>query len=510
MIAARRAARTLRLHMPDAEIDFYTNKLTGDPVFNQEHGVDGWFRPKIAAMRRSRFERTVYLDSDIFALLPVPELFDTLDNCDLAASVGITRRPAHLREKDKISRAFPVFNSGVMCIKRNATTERFLEEWETQMRAEGDPADQGIMRKLIYRGDVRFLPLGYEYNVKQIVLIDLWTEMQGAPRLLHASRLNRKPHADPMTPVALDEVLNSRQRTRLDVLMKVDRHLEHARPITQADVDDANRVLKETLPHRKAQPANAPAGGSRPRDSGKAHIAPPSSKRRNAGKMNPVTTHGLLRLSEDIGAFLPRFAAEVVLDVGAQAGGLSDRLLALFPHATVHTCAASRQSFDKLNDRYGTNARVKLYQATLGPETVRSTAAATGTMTSDARGTNAAAGPEADTTSGDAFCKTQSIAEISYLRVSGGAESLDVLKGFSTMLAQEKIGLVQVECGMNRLNEFHASLGAVQSFMQAKGYELFGLYNQLQEFSRRPVLRRCDAVFIAYRTAETNSLGPPE
>lgn len=58
---ARRAARSLRLVHPGAEIDLFTDVRVDDSVFNQVHRLsESWFRPKMEAVLKSRFERTIF------------------------------------------------------------------------------------------------------------------------------------------------------------------------------------------------------------------------------------------------------------------------------------------------------------------------------------------------------------------------------------------------------------------------------------------------------------------
>ena len=41
-IMAQRAARNLRMVMPEAQVDLFTDQDIDDPVFDQIHKVDGW------------------------------------------------------------------------------------------------------------------------------------------------------------------------------------------------------------------------------------------------------------------------------------------------------------------------------------------------------------------------------------------------------------------------------------------------------------------------------------
>ncbi len=205
---ARRAARTLRIAVPDANIDLFTDNLTGDPVFSMEHHLtDGFFRPKMEAMRRSRFERTVMLDADILVLTAVPELFEVLDQYEIAGAAGISRRRMFYKPSDRIPRAIPNINTGVLAIRRTSGTQAFLEEWERRVRENGDRLDQPAFRKLLWEMRPTFLVLPQEYNLMYKNLIDIWFGEMGYPRILHVADLHRRPKGDPETPLTTEEAL---------------------------------------------------------------------------------------------------------------------------------------------------------------------------------------------------------------------------------------------------------------------------------------------------------------
>ncbi|WCR11941.1 hypothetical protein JHW45_06175 [Paracoccus stylophorae] len=118
-ILARRAARTLKQCMPTVEIDWFTDAtLKSDRVFSQIHRLsESFFRPKMEALRKSRFDRTLYLDADIIALSDVSELFTALDDFDLLAAhaekgqVEYCRRASRLAASRRSTAAFWRFAS---------------------------------------------------------------------------------------------------------------------------------------------------------------------------------------------------------------------------------------------------------------------------------------------------------------------------------------------------------------------------------------------------------------
>lgn len=224
---ARRAARTLRKAIPDANVDLFTDTLTGDPVFSREHTLtDSFFRPKMEALRRTRFERTIMLDADILVLVRVDELFDILDHYDMAGVAGISRRRVFFNPNLDIPRAIPNINTGVLAVRRNDTTQAFLAEWERRVRQNGDQLDQPAFRQLLWEIKPRFLALTQEYNLMYKKMIDVWFGDMGYPRILHVADLHKRPPGDPATPLTLAEALGPIRARHLERVRDADWTLE--------------------------------------------------------------------------------------------------------------------------------------------------------------------------------------------------------------------------------------------------------------------------------------------
>lgn len=223
LATARRAARTLRLAMPDASIDLYTNIPVEDDIFDRIFLLaDDFHRPKIEALRRSRFDRTVFLDSDTAVLCDVSELFALLDRADIAAAQGWAR-VAQFYIDPAIPRAFPMLNTGVLAMRRNRRTGRFLTDWEARLRNEGAKVDQGHFRACLYEHRLPFIVIPHEYNMIWPEALDIWPDHFGAPRILHVRDLHRRPPGDPSTPFALPELLSDSRAARLAELIARDR-----------------------------------------------------------------------------------------------------------------------------------------------------------------------------------------------------------------------------------------------------------------------------------------------
>lgn len=225
-ILARRAARTLKQCMPTVEIDWFTDAtLKSDPVFSQIHRLsESFFRPKMEALRKSRFDRTLYLDADIITLTDVSELFTALDDFDLLA--------AHA-EKGQVGtppvgeppRCISALNSGVIAVRKSHATDAFLLEWEREVREKKERRDQPAMRRVLARSRLRYSVLGPEYNLMKHALLENWSQRLGSPRIIHAPELHEKPSGHPEEPFDLEEALSSELSSHVRNLMRHDKSL---------------------------------------------------------------------------------------------------------------------------------------------------------------------------------------------------------------------------------------------------------------------------------------------
>ena len=170
---AEAAARTLRRVAPAAQIDLFADGTPSDAtVFDRVHALDRtWFRPKFEALRRSRFGRTIYLDSDIVVIADPSDIFDVLERFDIAAVHNQHRNSEHATQiwRREIPAAFPQVNGGLIGIRRSDAVLALIGQVEAALRA--DPKlkrDQVPLRELLFDSDLRIAILPPEYNRMQV------------------------------------------------------------------------------------------------------------------------------------------------------------------------------------------------------------------------------------------------------------------------------------------------------------------------------------------------------
>ena len=191
---ARRAAATLKACCPTYPIDLFTDQEVSDPVFDRIVPLDWiWFRPKIEALRRSRFRKTIYLDADLYVLADISDIFAVLNNFDFAAAHDLSMNAVPNRRiwRETLPLAFPQVNAGLIGLKRSSATARLLDQWRAAMIESAAITDQPILRELLFHSKLRIAILPAFYNLMEFDLARVWTSMFPAPRVIHHYRLHQ-------------------------------------------------------------------------------------------------------------------------------------------------------------------------------------------------------------------------------------------------------------------------------------------------------------------------------
>ncbi len=168
---------TVKRVMPDLPVTFLSQFPVSSPLIDRVVSVvpgrNGFF-DKTRLMRESPYERTLFIDADIYAVKPFPEMFDLLDCFDCAATHEeyLDTDWFHQYPRPDIPASFPEFNTGILLFKRSPRMGAFLESWETlyakhlQNKPDQPINDQPFFRAAIYNSEVRMATLSREYNCK--------------------------------------------------------------------------------------------------------------------------------------------------------------------------------------------------------------------------------------------------------------------------------------------------------------------------------------------------------
>ncbi len=226
----------------------------------------------------------------------------------------------------------------------------------------------------------------------------------------------------------------------------------------------------------------------------------------------PTLPHGA-DLFGDLAARLPHFRATVVFDVGAHVGSTARQYVQGFPEALIYCFEPVAATYSLLQANLAAEARVRCFQLAFGAGQGTGTMVLHGapdTFYLAEAGQRHVVHREAPREAVqvariDGFCAAQGIARLSYLKIDTEGADLDVLHGAEGLLAAQRIDLVEVEAGMNPRNRWHVPLEVFKAYLEARGYFLFGLYEQCEEWpTGEPHLRRANAVFVSAPTIEAN------
>lgn len=166
---AELSARQVTRVMPEYPISIVADREPDAECFDEVLIDTSEFskRNKPQAMRRTPYERTIYLDTDTYVQEPIDDLFDLLDEFDLA--LRRNKGVCHIPETDEtdpnadVPEGFPEFNSGVFPYRKTSAVRDLLREWE-RLCLPDHTADQRSLRPALYNSSVRFTCLPNRYN----------------------------------------------------------------------------------------------------------------------------------------------------------------------------------------------------------------------------------------------------------------------------------------------------------------------------------------------------------
>jgi hypothetical protein len=158
--SARRVSEVMQECPITLVSDQHINAACFDRVIVDQDGHSLADKPR--ALQQTPYERTVFLDTDIHMAASVSELFEMLDEYELALRPN--RDQAHVFDNSEdVPWCFPEFNSGVVAYRDTPAVMEMLSDWEARCRPEHG-FDQYSLRKAIYDSSVCFAPIPTRYN----------------------------------------------------------------------------------------------------------------------------------------------------------------------------------------------------------------------------------------------------------------------------------------------------------------------------------------------------------
>ncbi len=159
------SAKSVKNAMPSIQIGIITDSDPQDAVFDDIIIIESPqydFTDQISYLSDSPYDRTVYLDTDIYVTEDISDLFTLINEFDigLAHAQGGTSW-----QVDSLPSSFPEYNSGVVVYETDII-DKFCDKWMvnyTQIKKDR-PQNQPSLRKTLYESNLRIATLPREYN----------------------------------------------------------------------------------------------------------------------------------------------------------------------------------------------------------------------------------------------------------------------------------------------------------------------------------------------------------
>lgn len=218
------------------------------------------------------------------------------------------------------------------------------------------------------------------------------------------------------------------------------------------------------------------------------------------------------RFFADCKKHLRSMNVDIIFDVGASEGEMTSELLQNFPDSKIVAFEPVKASFAAFNEKFSSYPNVITNRMALGSHCTVGTVTPGG-VTELAGSDDETPAPRSERPdsveicTGDVYCERAEIGRISLLNVDTDGHDLEVLRGFHKMIGEQQIDVVYVGVGMNAQSKRHVSFDVVRGYLEACDYSLFGIYGQRRDGKGRPILRRCDLVFVSRRIVDANTAG---
>lgn len=191
---AIKSARSLDANTKGYPTKLIANRDPHEDVFDNVQIVEPreGFADKIRFLQETPYERTLFLDSDTYVCGPIHDLFELIEQYELAAAHARGRRPVRMEE---IPDCFPEFNTGVLVYRSSSNVDNILSQWLAEynkIERQSSLNDQPAFRRTLYGADVNMATLPPEYNCRTV-----WPGYADGPvKIIHGRHDNLEAIAD--------------------------------------------------------------------------------------------------------------------------------------------------------------------------------------------------------------------------------------------------------------------------------------------------------------------------
>ncbi len=171
------SATTLKAAAEEANICLITDHEFSHTVFDRVKVVgfdvadDGSWKSnlvyKIIGIQNSPYERTVFLDTDMYIVHSFEEVFQTLDYFDILACLDYYDQ-SKVYAGGKVVPVFTPYNTGMLVFRSNPVTDQFLKDWQTyyQNGREEYWSDQPAFMEALLYNPIKMYVLHSSFNFR--------------------------------------------------------------------------------------------------------------------------------------------------------------------------------------------------------------------------------------------------------------------------------------------------------------------------------------------------------
>jgi len=172
---AKISAESVKSVMPDVSISIITDMDVSDTVFDNRISIKNpqyGFGDKVYHLEQTPYDKTIFLDTDTYVVEPIRDLFEVLDEFDIAVANNQRNYASNRVDYQPVNTlpdAFPERNTGVIAYKSSPAMDRFFKSWKKtyeNILSHGQKMDQSSFRLSLYHSDLRIATLPSEYNCR--------------------------------------------------------------------------------------------------------------------------------------------------------------------------------------------------------------------------------------------------------------------------------------------------------------------------------------------------------
>jgi hypothetical protein len=167
------SAKTVKDCMPDTPIAIITDVENPGEVFDIVISIDDpWydFRDQVYFREKTPFNKTIFLDTDIYLYESIEDIFSLLDQFDIAIRQNqrnySSQRINH-PELDDVPECFPEYNGAVLGLNMNNKMLEFMDNFKSyyeEVFDKGQVHQQAALRIALYNSDLRIATLPANYH----------------------------------------------------------------------------------------------------------------------------------------------------------------------------------------------------------------------------------------------------------------------------------------------------------------------------------------------------------